>query len=50
VEVYKREADEVVKQFLAGKLSLTACIVALDSVLENLISRLAAKALTVSGS
>ena len=40
VEVYERETDEVVKLFLADRLSLTACIVALDSALEDLIPRL----------
>ena len=40
MEVYERETDEVVKLFLAGKLSLTACIDAFDSALEDLIPRL----------
>jgi hypothetical protein len=40
VDVYERETGEVVKLFLANKLSLTACIAALDSALEDLIPRL----------
>jgi hypothetical protein len=40
VDVYERETDEVVKLFLARALSLTACIAALDSALEDLIPRL----------
>jgi hypothetical protein len=40
VEVYERETDEVVTLLLAGRLSLTACIAALDSALEDLIPRL----------
>ena len=39
-EVYERETAEVVRQFLAPKLSLTGCIAALDSALEDLIPRL----------
>ena len=40
MEVYERETTEVVKLFLAGKLSFTGCIAALDSALEDLIPRL----------
>jgi hypothetical protein len=43
VEVYERETTEVVRLFLAGKLSFTACIAALDSALEDLIPRLKAE-------
>ena len=42
MDVYERETGEVVKRFLAGRLSLTACIAALDSALEDLIPRLSA--------
>ena len=40
MEVYERETAEVVKLFLARKLSFPACIAALDSALEDLIPRL----------
>jgi hypothetical protein len=40
VDVYERETDAAVKLFLADRLSLTACILALDSALEDLIPRL----------
>lgn len=40
MEVYERETTEVVKLFLADKLSFTACIAALDSAHEDLIPRL----------
>ena len=43
MDVYERETDEVVKLFLADLLSLTACIAALDSALEDLIPRLKAE-------
>ena len=42
MEVYERETDEVVRRFLVGRLSPTACISALDSALEDLIPRLKA--------
>jgi hypothetical protein len=40
VEVYERETMEVIKLFLDRKLSLTACIAALDSALEDFIPKL----------
>ena len=40
MDVYERETPEVIKLFLARKLSFTACIAALDSALEDLIPRL----------
>jgi len=40
VEVHERETTEVVKLFLADRLSLTACIAALDSALEDFIPKL----------
>ena len=40
MEVYESETDAAVKLFLADRLSLTACIAALDSALEDLIPRL----------
>ena len=40
MDVYERETGEVVKRFLTGRLSFTACIAALDSALEDLIPRL----------
>jgi len=43
VEVYERETTEVVKAFLAHRLSFTACIAALDSALEDFIPRLKAE-------
>ena len=43
MEVYERETTEVVKLFLAGKLSFRACIAALDSAFEDLIPRLKAE-------
>ena len=43
MEVYERETAEVVGLFLAGRLSFTACIAALDSALEDLIPRLKAE-------
>jgi len=50
VEVYERETTEVVKAFLAHRLSFTACIAALDSALEDFIPRLKAEDATVSAS
>ena len=43
MEVYERETDEVVKLFLARKLSFAACIAALDSALEDFIPKLKAE-------
>ena len=40
MDIYERETDAAVKLFLARALSLTACIAALDSALEDLIPRL----------
>ena len=42
MEVHEGETREVIKLFLSRKLSLTACIAALDSALEDLIPRLTA--------
>jgi hypothetical protein len=50
VDVYERETAEVIKLFLADKLSFTACIAALDSALEDLIPRLKAEDATGSAS
>jgi len=43
VDLYEGETTAAVKLFLAHKLSLTACISALDSALEDLIPRLIPK-------
>ena len=40
MDVYERETAEVVKLFLAQKISFPACIAALDSALENFIPKL----------
>ena len=46
MEVYERETTEVVRLFLAHRLSFTACIAALDSALEDLLPRLTAEQAT----
>jgi hypothetical protein len=40
MEVYKRETQEVLKCFLANKLSFPDCIAALDAALADFIPRL----------
>ena len=40
MEVYERETTEVVKLFLAEKITFSACIAALDSALEDFIPKL----------
>jgi len=40
VEVYKRETQEVIKRFLAGRISFPDCIAALDAGLAGLIPKL----------
>ena len=43
MDEYERETAELVKLFLAGKISFLGCIAALDSALEDLIPRLKAE-------
>ena len=43
MDVYERETTEVVRLFLAHKISFPGCIAALDSALEDLITRLKAE-------
>ena len=43
MDIYERETTAVVKLFLARRLSITACIAALDSALEDFIPRLKAE-------
>jgi hypothetical protein len=40
VEVYERETDEVIRRFLARRISFPECIAALDAALADLIPRL----------
>jgi len=42
VEVYESEANEIVRRFLAHKLSFPQCIAGLDAALAGLIPRLTA--------
>ena len=39
MEVYKREAREVIRRFLGGRLSFPACIAALDAALAGLVPK-----------
>jgi len=43
VEVYESEANEIVRRFLAHKLSFPQCIAGLDAALAGLIPRLTAE-------
>jgi hypothetical protein len=45
VEVYRSECFEIIRRFLARKLSFAACIAGLDSALAGLIPRLPAEQL-----
>ena len=40
MDIYEREASDVVKLFLTRKIAFPACIAALDSALEEFIQRL----------
>jgi hypothetical protein len=40
MEVYERETEEVIRGFLARRLSFPECIAALDAALAGLIPRL----------
>jgi hypothetical protein len=40
MEVYKRETQEVIRRFLAHRLSFPECIAALDAALAGLVPRL----------
>lgn len=40
MEVYESETSEIVKRFLAHRLSLPQCIAALDAALADLVPRL----------
>jgi hypothetical protein len=40
VEVYKSETQEIIKRFLARRLSFPECIAALDAALAGLVPRL----------
>ena len=46
VEEYRRQTQQVIKRFLAHKLSFPDCIAALDAVLADLIPRLRHKDLS----
>jgi hypothetical protein len=46
MEVYESETDEIVRRFLAHKLSFPACIAALDAALTRFIPRLTAENIT----
>jgi hypothetical protein len=37
MEVYKRETQEIIRKFLARKLSFPECIAALDAALASLV-------------
>lgn len=45
MEVYKSETREVIKRFLAGRLSFTDCIAALDAALAGVLPKLTAEQL-----
>ena len=40
MEVYKRETEEVIRRFLARKITFPACIAALDAALARAIPHL----------
>jgi hypothetical protein len=40
MEVYKRETQQVIRRFLAHRLSFPECIAALDAALAGLVPRL----------
>jgi hypothetical protein len=40
MEVYERETQEIIKRFLARRISFPECIAALDAALSGLIPRL----------
>jgi hypothetical protein len=40
VEVYERETEEIIKRFLARRLSFPDCIAALDAALARLVPTL----------
>jgi hypothetical protein len=40
VEVYKAETEEIIRRFLARRLSFPDCIAALDAALAGLVPRL----------
>ena len=45
MEVYKRETQEVIRRFLARRLSFPQCIATLDAALAGLVPRLAGEEL-----
>ena len=45
MEVYKRETQEVIKRFLARRISFPECIAALDAALADLVPRLSGEEL-----
>ena len=45
MQVYKRETREVIKRFLAGRLSFPDCIAALDAALAGVLPKLTAEEL-----
>jgi len=46
VEVYESEAKEIVRRFLAHRLSFPQCIAGLDAALAGLVPRLTAEQIT----
>jgi hypothetical protein len=47
MEVYKRECQEVIRRFLAHRISFPTCIAALDAALADLLPRLTAEQLPI---